>query len=59
MTWTFLHSFPPNVAGTIHFGEWHPELKDFLVELKVVHRTIDDVVEEALNDIVERDLKEN
>jgi hypothetical protein len=34
-------------------------LKDFLVELKVVHRTIDDVVEEALNDIVERDLKEN
>jgi hypothetical protein len=36
-----------------------PKLKDVLAELEVIHKIIDKVVDEALNDIAERVLKGN
>jgi hypothetical protein len=34
-------------------------VKDFLAELEVVHRTIDEVVKATLNEIAEKVLREN
>jgi hypothetical protein len=34
-------------------------LKDTLAELEVVHKTIDEAIDEVLNDIVGRVMKEN
>jgi hypothetical protein len=42
-----------------YIPENDPELKDVLVELEVVHKIIDEVVDEELNKIVERVLKGN